>query len=180
MGMPWLVLTGSACPGCGMEVSGSGAVTHECGERLEVTKISSTLVLIVRYPAGYVAVRSDRWDHYLVKTPRGLTAVKADSRLPLSTAHAAPWVIWSGEGEPRPNWVQADQCPECGKAHRGNENGTTFRCECRARLLPLPAETIDSFTKEMVVGKLWDEQALMLKSAGSHLLLSVLTFPLDP
>lgn len=177
LGKSWLVLSGSSCPVCNLWVSGEGALVHGCGEHLEVAKTNATLILVLRYPAGYVTVRSDDlWEHYLLKAPVGVSGVESDSRVPLSTVQGAPWVIWSGDDVPHINWPKASQCPECGKEHSDNAHGVVFRCVCRARLLPLGSETIDSFTEDMVVDELWDEQALILKVCGVRMLLSTLTF----
>lgn len=174
--VPWLVQLGAKCPGCGVPVSNLGSITHECGEVLEVVDSAPALVLLVRYPAGYLVVRSDRWDRYLIKVPC-TSPIEGDSRVPLSTLHGEPWVIWDRTGTKEPHWERAHHCPECGKAHDHPISDTVFRCECRTRLLPLPAEIIVGFTPADVVGKLWDERALVVKHRGRHLLWSMLNFP---
>lgn len=176
LGLPWLVHAGAPCPCCGLVVTQMGESAHECGEKLTVLDTSPALTLLVRYPAGYVVVRSDRWDRYLIKVPTVEPLAESDSRVPLTTLHSMPWVIWDGSGVTPPAWGRADQCPECGKAYARNNQGVAFRCGCRARLMPLPLEMLQTLRDTDVVGKLWDEQALVLKYGGVHLLLSTLTF----
>ena len=173
--MPWLVHAGSSCPGCGGHVVELGRIGHVCGEQLEVVETGPALVLLIRYLAGYLVVRSDHWDRYLVEASEGII-IDNSSRIPLTTLHSIPWVIWDGFGRGRSTWPQASACPECGGSHSRTIANATFRCGCGARLLPLPYETITSFTTQLLVDKLWDEQAFIIKHAGLHLLFPVQTF----
>ena len=173
---PWLVLVGSSCPSCGEKVDSAGQITHKCGESLDIVQSYPFLVLLVRYPLGYAVVRTDQWHQYLLKLPH---PTATSSCVPISLIHGGPWVIWSGEGLPPTNWVNATRCPECLREHRGVAMNHTFRCDCKARLMPLSMATLESMAPDHVES-LWDEQAFKISVCGYTLLLSTQTMPSSP
>jgi hypothetical protein len=172
---PWFVLINSNCPVCNDVVTEEGRLTHPCGELLDVRSKTPKLIRLIQYPIGYTLVRSERWERFLIKT--NSKEIELDTRVPLSSLHAAPWVIWNGQGVS--TWPMANTCPECGKSHvKPPQN--TFRCDCQARLLPVSMNWAVSLEKKDLIAKLWEEQAFFMKVKGVHVLLSIHTVPSSP
>jgi len=175
---PWIVLLNSNCPVCGIVVLKEGRDTHECGELVDVRPTAPKLISLIQYPIGYTLVRTEKWERFLIKNDSEFQ-VGLDVRVPLSSLHAAPWVIWNGQGAQPIDWTHANLCPECGKSH-AKPGQITFRCECQARLFPVSINWPANLEKRDLVAKLWEEQAFFLKVKGVHMLLSIHTMPRSP
>lgn len=171
---PWIVLKNTDCPVCNIAVDTEGRITHGCGETLDVRPAVPLLLQIIRYPIGVTLVRSEKWERFLVKNDSGIQ-IRPDHKVPISSLHAAPWIIWNGDGVPPPHWSRPHHCPECDKPHSNQK--VTFRCECQARLFPVSMNWLFSVEKKDLVARLWEEQAFFLKVKGVHMLLSTYIMP---